>query len=113
MLGRALGVSVLVASAAGCSDPIEGHWEGEDEVACGAGTVEHTTVIVEGDGTGYGDVCECDFTFAWTNLNDEIYRVDVDFDGVCLFFADGEYDCRIRTNGNLDCDQLGEYIAVD
>ena len=97
--------------ATGCADPIEGEWTSEDERLC-VGRVEHVTVIVEGDGTGYGNVCNCDFTFAWTALNDDRYRFDINFEGDC-FAIDGEYDCRLTKNGGLDCDQLGDYLPVD
>jgi hypothetical protein len=108
---RILGLVALMFVATGCADPIEGQWTSEDEVLC-VGRVEHISVFVEGDGTGYGKVCSCDFTFIWTALNDERYRFDIDFEGNC-FAVDGEYDCRITKNGGLDCGQLGDFIKID
>jgi hypothetical protein len=102
----------------GCSDPVEGNWESDNEVLCGNGTVEHVSVVIDGDGTGFGDVCSCNFTFSWAPLTDDRYRFDVDFDnGVeCGLAADGEYDCKLRNKEKLDCDDAllngSNYIKV-
>lgn len=112
MSGKWLGLMGLMVVATGCADPIEGEWTSKDSRFCGNRN-DHITVIVE-DGTGFGDVCDCSFTFTWTGLSDDRYRFDIDFSSAAACLAvDGTYDCRVKPNDELDCDELGEFIKVD
>jgi hypothetical protein len=117
MVLRIGGLVVVAALATGCGDPVEGSWESESEVACGNGSVEHASVVIEDDGTGFGDVCSCTFDFIWTRLNDLKYRFNVDFEeGLdCGVLRDGEYDCDLKKEDSLRCDNafIGDYYKID
>lgn len=107
---RAAGVALVVGTT-GCADPIEGRWEG-DELACGIGSTDRVTFVVDSDLNGEGEYCDCRFTFVADNRGEDVYRLDLDFDGPC-FVDDGKYDCDLERDGErLDCGPLGDYTFV-
>ncbi len=98
----------LACLLAGCGDSVVGSWRGESPTSCGIGedTLDFT---VEGDFTGTGKVCNCDFDFDVTKVDDHVYEVTLDFQSGCLAL-DGTYECDLAEGGEtLDCGTLGEF----
>jgi hypothetical protein len=102
---------VVALVASGCTDPLVGRWEGDEEIFCGAST-DRVEFEVDDELRGSGEYCDCEFTFVADARGDETYRLDVDLDGIC-FVEDGKYDCDIERDGErLDCGPLGDYDYV-
>lgn len=103
-------VLILPAMLIACTDPLVGRWEG-DEAICGLGSRDRVEFTVDDELRGEGEVCACEFSFDAEDRGD-IYRLDIDFDGVC-FLDDGKYDCELERDGErLDCGNLGDYDFV-
>ncbi len=95
-----------------CSDPLEGTWEGDNELLCLNGSRDRVRFTVDDELIGRGDYCACDFDFVAESRGGGVYRLDIDFDGPC-FVDDGKYDCDLKREGDrLDCGNLGDYDRV-
>ena len=105
-------IAVLVATA-GCADPVVGKWEASSETACLIGGPDRVEFDIEGDLTGSGEVCGCDFELTVTNEGNDEYEAEVDYDGNCLL-GDVEIDCELSSDGEeLDCGTSGEFERVE
>jgi hypothetical protein len=103
---------MAAVGAAGCSGPLEGFWEHDNEVACPGGGSDRATLDIR-DGAGNGEVCNCNYTFTVEDRGDDKYIFDVDFDSGCGF-GDGRYDCDLETDVRLDCgSQLGDFYRKE
>lgn len=108
-------VMVSAVIVGGCSDPLEGRWQGETLFSCfpGQDSVDFT---VYGDDSGDGQVCNCQFVFVVEERGKDRYLFDVDFrSSACGLFGDGLYECFLsRDDTFLDCDNaIGDYYKID
>lgn len=93
-----------------CDDPVVGRWE-RQELVVGCG--EHPDFEVFDDLTGVGDFCQCDYDFFVEERASNLYRFDIDFEGICGLVGDGNYDCDLVRDGNeLDCGDLGDFVRL-
>lgn len=92
--------------------PVVASWRGDQTTSCGIGT-DTVDFVVEGDLTGYGDVCGCAFAFTMEYVGGDLYDADVDFGAGC-FARDGHYECELSNDtGELDCGLLGSFDCVE
>jgi hypothetical protein len=110
MLNKLYSLSFVLASAValtGCTDPIVGDWEADND--CG-----DSEMTANDDGTGDGEIwmvtgagCTlCKFEFDWEEAGDGKYDAELEFDEChCDGEKKGDADCTMNdAEDEMDCD---------
>ncbi len=108
MLNKMLSLSFVFVSAlflTGCTDPIVGDWEADNE--CGDSEL---TAYDDGTGDGFswmyagGGCTKCKFEFDWEAKGDGDYDAEMEFD---------ECNCNGERKGDAECDMNDDEDEMD